>query len=155
MKNSAMEKVGATALVAVASLAFALPAPAAVRPDDRSGPRGLSPGSASAPVRPDDRSGVRGVSVANVPASVRADDRADLPAIGSTQSAAFRPDDRAGFRGTYLRTAAPTVASLQSDNGFDWSAAGAGAGSATALMLLVFGAALILRRNSRRADTPA
>jgi hypothetical protein len=153
MKNSAMGRVGAPALVAVASLAFALPAPAAVRPDDRSGPRGLSPGSAS--VRPDDRSGVRSVSVTNVPASVRADDRADLPAIGGAQSAAFRPDDRAGLRGTYLMTAAPAVANLHSDNGFDWSAAGAGAGSATALMLLVFGAALVLRRNYPRADTPA
>lgn len=116
MKYSAMAKVGALALVAVASLAFALPASAGIRPDDRSGPRGRS--------------------VTDVTASVR-------------------PDDRAGFRGTYLRTAAPAVANLRSDNGFDWSAAGAGAGSATALMLLVFGAALILRRNYRRAGTPA
>ena len=141
MKNLTVGRATVPALVAVASLAFALPTPAAVRPDDRSGPRGLSAGSASAPVRPDDRSGVRGVSVTNVTASVRPD--------------AFRPDDRAGFRGAYVRTVAPTVASLHADDGFDWSAAGAGAGSATALMLLLTGAALILRRNYRRADTAA
>jgi hypothetical protein len=131
MKNSATRGIGVSALVAVASLAFALPAPAGVRPDDRSG--------------------VRGVSVTKV-ATVRPDDRAGLRAIGGTHLTAFRPDDRAGFRGTYLSSAAPTVATLHSDNGFDWSAAGAGAGSATALMLFL-GTALILRRNYRRAGT--
>ena len=141
MKNSTMGRIGAPALVVVASLAFALPAPGAVRPDDRAGPRGLGAGSASAAVRPDDRSGVRGVSVTNVTASVRPD--------------AFRPDDRAGFRGAYVRTVAPTVASLNADDGFDWSAAGAGAASATALILLLTAAALTLRRNYRRAGTPA
>jgi hypothetical protein len=132
MKNSATRRIGVSALMAVASLAFALPAPAGVRPDDRSG--------------------VRGVSVTKVAATVRPDDRAGFRAIGGAQLTAFRPDDRAGLRGTYLSTSAPTVATLHSDSGFDWSAAGAGAGSATALMLLL-GAALILRRNYGRTRT--
>jgi hypothetical protein len=135
MKNSAIKRIGVPALVAVASFVFALPAPAANRPDDRSG--------------------VRGISVTNVTASVRPDDRAGFRAIGGTQSSASRPDDRAGFRGAYVRTVAPTVASLPADDGFDWSAAGAGAASATALILLLTGAALTLRRNYRRAGTPA
>jgi hypothetical protein len=135
MKNSTIGRVGALALMLVASLALALPALATVRPDDRSGLRGVSAGSASAQVRPDDRSGVRG--------------------LGITDSAAPRPDDRAGFRGTDALTVVPLVASLHPDNGFDWAAAGAGAGSATALMLLLTGAALTLRRNYGRAGTPA
>jgi hypothetical protein len=135
MKNSTIGRVGALALMLVASLALALPALATVRPDDRSGLRGVSAGSASAQVRPDDRAGVRG--------------------IGVTNSAALRPDDRAGFRGTDALTVVPLVASLHPDNGFDWAAAGAGAGSATALMLLLTGAALTLRRNYGRAGTPA
>ncbi len=154
MKYSIIRRIGALALVVVASLAFALPAVAAVRPDDRSGLRGVGVASASQ-VRPDDRPGFRGLSVTNVPTSVRSDDRADFRGIGVSDSAALRPDDRAGFRGTDLLTIAPTVANLHPDNGFDWPAAGAGAGSATALMLLLTGAALILRRNYRRAGTPA
>ncbi len=120
MKNSASRRVGVASLLAVASLAFALAASAAIRPDDRSGPRG-----------------------------------ADFRGVGGTHSTALRPDDRAGLRGTYLRTVALPVANLRSDNGFDWSAAGAGAGSATALILLLTGAALILRRNYRRVGSPA
>jgi hypothetical protein len=135
MKNSTMGRIGAPALVVVASLAFALPAPGAVRPDDRAGLHGVSGASASAQLRPDDRSGFRG--------------------IGVTDSAALRPDDRAGLRGTHPLAVAPAFASLHPDNGFDWAAAGAGAGSATALMLLLIGAALILRRNYGRAGTPA
>jgi hypothetical protein len=146
---------GAPALVIVASLAFALPAPAAVRPDDRSGPRGAGAESATAHVRPDDRSGLRGVSVTDAPASVRPDDRAGFRGIAGAESSALRPDDRAGYRRADLPTVAPTVASLHPNNGFDWAAAGAGAGGATVLMLLLIGAALILRRNYGRAGTPA
>ncbi len=135
MKNSTMGRVGTLALMLVASLALALPALASVRLEANSGLRGVTAGSASAQVRPDDRSGVR--------------------SIGVTELAATRPDDRSGFRGTDLVTFAPTVANLDPDNSFDWTAAGAGAGGATALMLFLAGAALILRRNYGRESAPA
>src|SRR6266511_3652380 len=96
MKYSIIRRIGALALVVVASLAFALPAVAAVRPDDRSGLRGVGVASASQ-VRPDDRPGFRGLSVTNVPTSVRSDDRADFRGIGVSDSAALRPDARVAY----------------------------------------------------------
>jgi hypothetical protein len=135
MKNSTMGRIGALSVLLVASLALAVPALAIVRLDEPSGLSGVSAGSVSAQVRPDDRSGVRGIDL--------------------TDLAAPRPDDRSGFRGTDSLTVAPTIASLHTDNGFHWAAAGAGAGGATAVMLLLAGAALILRRNYGRTGAPA
>ncbi len=139
MQYSTMRRVGAPALVVMASLAFAVPVPAAVRPDDRAGLRAVGAESAPIQVRPDDRSGFRGVGVTAVLASAR-------------------PDDRAGFRGTDQVTASSAVAQplvMRIDNGFDWGAAGAGAAGATGLLLLLTGAALMLRRTHRRAGIAA
>lgn len=93
--------------------------------------------TASAAVRPDDRAGVRGAGSA-------------LAAV------TLRPDDRAGIRGAGSDVRAISVAGPQAGgpaDGFDWSAAGAGAGVATAVVLLLSWA-LIVRRNQRGADVP-
>jgi hypothetical protein len=132
-------KLGALGVVIAALLAFAVPAPAAVRPDDRSGLHGAIAAPALASVRPDDRAGFRGVGLASPSTSVR-------------------PDDRGGPRGTVQEQ--PTVAFggqhflPATESGFDWAAAGAGAGTATAVVLLVAWA-LALRRSHRRAEAPA
>ncbi len=89
-------------------------------------------------------------------ASVRLEANSGLRGVtAGSASAQVRPDDRSGFRGTDLVTFAPTVANLDPDDSFDWTAAGAGAGGATALMLVLAGAALILRRNYGRESAPA
>ena len=134
MKYSTM-KVGALGLVVVALLAFAVPAPAGVRPDDRSGLRGVT---AAAGVRPDDRAGFRSAGVKSPSMSVRPDDRAGLRGIVR--------EPHIAFGGQY------SVSGTES--GFDWTAAGAGAGTATAVVLLLAWA-LTLRRNHRRAEVPA
>ena len=92
--------------------------------------------TASAAVRPDDRAGVRGAGSPLAPATVR-------------------PDDRPGIRGAGVEARAVFVAGPQAGrpaDGFDWNAAGAGAGVATAVVLLL-GWPLIMRR-TQRADVP-
>jgi hypothetical protein len=138
MKYSTI-KVGALGLVVVALLAFAVPAPAGVRPDDRSGLRGVTPATAVAGVRPDDRAGFRSAGV-------------------TSPSTSVRPDDRAGSRGIVLEPRTIAFGGQYSvsgtESGFDWAAAGAGAGTATAVVLLLAWA-LTLRRNHRRVGVPA
>jgi hypothetical protein len=141
--NYSTMKAGASGLLVVAVLAFAVPAQAGVRPDDRSGVRGAGGTSGSIQVRPDDRAGLRGPG---------ADFRRDV-----SVAASLRPDDRAGLRGIGRepRTIALGVQnSVSTDRGFDWTAAGAGAGSGAALVSLL-GWALVLRRNHRRAASVA
>src|SRR6266511_987168 len=85
MNYSTMRRIGAPALVVVASLAFALPAVAAVRPDDRSGLRGVGVASAS-PVPPDDRAGFRGtdlLTLAPTVATLHPDNGFDWAAAGA------------------------------------------------------------------------
>jgi hypothetical protein len=155
MRYSTIRRVGAPALAVMVSLAFALPAVGATRPDDRAGLRGVGAASEPGPVRPDDRPGLRGVGATDS-ASVRPDDRAGPRGIGGTAPSAVRPDDRA-VRGIHPPTVAasgqPSV--FGTSNSFDWAAAGAGAASAAGLMLLLGAAALTLRRSSRRAGTAA
>jgi hypothetical protein len=192
MKTSTMRRVAPPVLAVVASLAFALPAPAGVRPDDRPGLHGTGAATGSTQMRPDDLSGVRvgllhdsRLPLAQLTLTGRSDVRARVHGVGITAASPLRPDDRAGFRGIDLPIVAPTIADphpglsprpdnragplrepsavassaqpsvLGTDAGFDWAAAGAGAGSATGLILLLTGAALTLRRNHRRAATPA
>jgi len=138
MKYSTM-KVGALGLVVVALLAFAVPAPAGVRPDDRSGLRGVAAATVAAGARPDDRAGFRGAGPTSPLRRVRPDDRAGLRGI-------VREPLTIAFSG---RHSVPG-----SESGFDWAAAGAGAGTATAVVLLLAWA-LTLRRNHRRAELPA
>jgi len=114
-----MRRLGAAAFVALPALVFAAPGVSGVRPDDRSGVRGIG-----SPV----------------------------------PSAQARPDDRAGYRGTDLLTPAQSSATSvvsRAGNGFDWGAAGMGAGSAAGVMLLLIAATLTRRRNHRQASTPA
>ena len=132
-------KFGGLGCAVVASLVLAAPAPAATRPDDRAGVRGVPAASATVSVRPDDRAGLRGAGVTSLSASVR-------------------PDDRAGFRGVVRE---PNTIALGgrhsppvSESGFDWTAAGAGAGTATTVVLLLAWA-LTLRRSHRRAEASA
>ncbi len=136
-------KAGAPGLLVAAVLAFAVPALAGVRPDDRSGLRGAGGTSGSIQVRPDDRAGLRGPG---------ADFQGDVRVAAS-----LRPDDRAGHRGIVRepRTIALGVQhSVSVQRGFDWAAAGAGAGSGAALVSFLAWA-LLLRRNHRRAGSLA
>ncbi len=129
-------KAGAPGLLVAAVLAFAVPALAGVRPDDRSGLRGAGGTSGSIQVRPDDRAGLRGPG---------ADFQGDVRVAAS-----LRPDDRAGHRGIALGV----QHSVSVQRGFDWAAAGAGAGSGAALVSFLAWA-LLLRRNHRRAGSLA
>ena len=136
-------KTGVAGLLVVAVLAFAVPAPAGVRPDDRSGVRGAGGTSGSIQVRPDDRAGLRGPG---------ANFQGDI-----SVAASLRPDDRAGLRGTGSEPHTIALGAQHSSSvsrGFDWAAAGAGAGSGAVLVSLLAGA-MLLRRNQRRAGSLA
>lgn len=109
MNSSTMRRLGA-AFVVLASLVFAAPGVSGVRPDDRSGVRGIGSPVPSAQARPDDRAGYRGIDLLT-------------PAQSSATSVVSRTGD-----------------------GFDWGAAGAGAGSAAGVVLLLMGATLTRRR---------
>jgi hypothetical protein len=149
MKGSTMRSVGVAISVTLTVLAVALPASAAVRPDDRAGVRGVGATPAKTHFRPDDRAGVRVVSSTNASAIGRPDGRALLSA-----DSRLRPDDRAGVRGVGGQSFAEQSAVASTTGGFDWTAAGTGAGAATAAVLLLSWA-LMLRRNHRRAGIPA
>jgi hypothetical protein len=145
---STMKLAGAGSL-AVALLLVAAPALATVRPDDRSGIRTIGTTVASQGLRPDDRPGLRGAVESN-PAGV------PRPLDASVRS--LRPDDRAGFRGSFEQPLTIALAGRPSvtatDQGFDWMAAGAGAGVATTGMLLLLTWALTFRRSHRRRGMP-
>jgi hypothetical protein len=129
---------GAALASSGAALASSAPAPIAIRLDDRAGLRD-SPAVTATGLRPDDRAGPRGAGVMVLSTSVR-------------------PDDRAGFRGAGREPSEIAVSTPHSvpstGNGFDWSAAGVGAGAAAAVVLL-FGCALTLRRSHRRVEASA
>jgi hypothetical protein len=118
------------------------------RPDDRGGVRGVNGSLATAPsgtavaVRPDDRGGVRGI--------------ARTTAAGPR--AAIRPDDRGGVRGIEPTIVAAPAVPVAGGSGFDWGAAGIGAGSMLALVLMG-GSVVLVRghyggRSSRGSSTP-
>ena len=103
-------------------------------------------------VRPDDKSGVRGVEptgatpdLSEVQRHVKADQ------IGSA-SVSSRPDDKAGFRGPgTVGTRTVEVVSVKGD-GFDWQDASIGAGTAIGIALvLMSGLAVMKRRHSELA----
>ena len=112
-------------------------------------------------VRPDDRSGVRGIepvqSVTDVNAMQR---RVELEHIQqlvaadevASASASSRPDDKAGFRGPgSVDTRSAELASVNGD-GFNWKDASIGAGTAIGLTLvLMSGLAVSRRRQSELA----
>lgn len=137
--TNSTKRIGTLGLVALAGLALVVPARGAVRPDDRSGVRGVPATTAVAVVRPDDRAGFRGVGVTSVSTSVRPDDRGGARGVGD--------EPRTVAAGTDNSARGP-------ESGFDWAAALAGAGAATAVMLLSAWA-LTVRRNHRRAEVPA
>jgi len=153
MKHMTMKRVGAPISVILASLALGVTAVAGVRPDDRAGLRGIGATPGPTYVRPDDRAGLRVVGATNPSLIGRPDGRSLLGA-----DRPLRPDDRAGFRGAggepHNTAFADQQAAAATAGGFDWTAAGTGAGAATALVLLLSWA-LMLRRNHRRASMPA
>lgn len=83
---------------------------------------GTRPGDVG--VRPDDRGGIRG---ANTPSVMTA---------SSPTTVAVRPDDRGGVRGIGSTKVAASEVSVSGGSGFDWSAAGIGAGSMLGLVLI-------------------
>ena len=102
-------------------------------------------GQIAAGTRPDDRGGVRGVNGA-------------LATAPSGTAVAVRPDDRGGLRGIDPTIVAAPAVSVGGGSGFDWGAAGIGAASMLALVL-VAGSAVLVRghygaRSSRGSSTP-
>jgi hypothetical protein len=93
--------------------------------------------SAVAAPRPDDRAGVRGASGTTAPAQVVAGD----PGLSA------RPDNRAGVLG--IGTDASVTAGTS--DGFDWTAAGIGAGATGAFVVLVGAAAMLAMPRRQRA----
>jgi len=124
---------------------------AGTRPDDRGGIRGVNASPAAAPsgtsvaVRPDDRGGIRGV-------------HGWLAAAPSGTSVAARPDDRGGPRGIAPRIVAASAVPVGGGSGFDWGAAGIGAGSMLFLVLIAGSVVLVWgrfgARSSRGSSTP-
>jgi len=122
---------------------------AGTRPDDRGGVRGVNgsqattaPSQTAAAVRPDDRGGVRGIA----------------PTTAAVPRATVRPDDRGGLRGISPRIVAAPAVAVAGGSGFDWGAAGVGAGSMLALVLIA-GSLFFVRghfgaRSSRGSSTP-
>jgi len=143
-----MKALLALTAAVVGAAAFAIPALADghIRPDDRAGIRGPS-SSAADPVanitgRPDDRAVIRG------PGGTTSDAAANL--------GHRRPDDRAGLRGTGVVSvpiATPIVVDATRP-GFDWGDAGVGAAAGAGLVLLLFGASLLVR-HARTEPRPA
>ena len=95
-------------------------------------------------VRPDDRSGIRGVEptvvgsdLSEIQRHVRADE------IGSS-SVSTRPDDKAGLRGPGIVQTPEFVTA--SSGGFDWKDAGIGAGTAAGVALLLMSGIVMVRR---------
>jgi hypothetical protein len=91
--------------------------------------------------RPDDRAGVRGpISEAVVPDAFSR----EVTKVSSGSAAISHADDRAGARGPgFVRT--PVLVSAQGD-GFSWSDAGIGAGTALASALILLGSVAVTRR---------
>jgi hypothetical protein len=91
--------------------------------------------SAFAATRPDDRAGVHGPGAA-------------VATYGGDPGLAPRPDNRAGVLGigSDERTSAAATSS-----GFDWTAAGIGAGATGAVLLLVGAAAMLAMPRRQRA----
>jgi hypothetical protein len=127
---------------------------------------GVLAGGATAGIRPDDRSGVRGGTLLAQSSYPDAVDRA----VANHLTHVLRPDDRAGVRGggrgvevSYPDAVDRAVANhrhdlvqstqsarvSQSGGGFDWGAAGVGASTMSAL-LLIAGCGLALARRKRR-----
>ena len=79
----------------------------------------------AAGTRPDDRGGIRGANVASVPTA------------SAPTTVAARPDDRGGVRGIGSTIVAAPQVSLGGGPGFDWGAAGIGAGGMLGLVLIV------------------
>jgi hypothetical protein len=86
--------------------------------------------------RPDDRSGVRGPG-----ATVATQVESGEPGL------AARPDNRAGVLGVGADASVPAATS----DGFDWTAAGIGAGATGAFVLLVGVAAMLAMPRRQRA----
>ena len=79
----------------------------------------------AAGTRPDDRGGIRGP---NAPSFM---------AAPAQSSVGVRPDDRGGFRGIGSKaTVAASAVAVGGGSGFDWGAAGIGAGSMLDLVLI-------------------
>ena len=91
--------------------------------------------SAFAATRPDDRAGVHGPGAA-------------VATDGRDPGLAPRPDNRAGVLG--VGSDESTAASV-TRSGFDWTAAGLGAGATGAVILLVGAAALLAMPRRQRA----
>ena len=90
----------------------------------------------AAGTRPDDRGGIRGP---NAPSLLSAASRATV---------AVRPDDRGGFRGISSTAVAAPAVSVGGGSGFDWGAAGIGAGSMLGLVLIT-GSLFVVRGRFR------
>jgi hypothetical protein len=99
-----------------------------VRPDDRSGIRGLEPTGAQAVVGSDYQEILR---------HIRADE------VGSS-TVSTRPDDKAGIHGPGIVQTPELVSS--SGSSFDWKDAGIGAGTAMGVALILMSVVVISKR---------
>jgi len=131
---------------------------------------GVLAGGAIAGIRPDDRSGARGTDLAAQASYPDAVDRA----VANHKAHVLRPDDRSEVRGPGLPTKLSpdavdrAVANHRADlerqamvhtyqrpnvtesTGFDWGAAGVGASTISALLLLAGCGVALIRRATRK-----
>jgi hypothetical protein len=103
-------------------------------------------------IRPDDRTGVRGVEPVQAVTDVNAMQRRVKDDLIASAPASSRPDDKAGFRGPgTIESRTAELASVKGD-GFDWQDASIGAGTTIGIALvLMSGLAVMKRRHSELA----
>jgi hypothetical protein len=99
--------------------------------------------------RPDDRAGIHGVGTATAQSDYVDRQLANLVAKAKLVAQAYHVDDRAGIRGPGpIET--PTVISVHG-NGFDWTDAGIGAGTAALVAAIILAAVAMTRRRPELA----
>ncbi len=103
-------------------------------------------------IRPDDRSGVRGLEPASVGAATDLSEiqrQVEADRIQSLIGAeSRRPDDKAGFHGPGLVQTKTAELVTVSGDGFDWSDAGIGAGAMVGIVLVLMSGLALSRRRS-------
>jgi len=103
-------------------------------------------------VRPDDKSGIRGVEPTGATPDLSEVQRQVAADQVASTSVSSRPDDKAGVRGPGVVQTQPAELATVTSNGFDWNDAGIGAGTALGIMLVLMGGlALTKRRHSELA----
>jgi hypothetical protein len=158
MNNSTITRLASVATIVAAALSLAgVASGGGLRPDDRAGlrPVAAAPAIASDIVRPDDRAGFRGADhgvLATISAQRRSEGSTREPSAVATRSALTEVGAWA-VPAANSENAVTQPGTDALDEGGAWTATAAL--SAAGLLVLVLGAAVVVRRNHRGAQSNA